>query len=113
MNPKLMYGIVVMAALGVAVLVWSLWDSPNNANFPEGTTWMCVDPACGGQATLTLKQLGEHNQKHFGKRPFCPKCTKEMIRADVCRHCGKWYPSVRDNKFCPFCKQDNSAKVAA
>jgi hypothetical protein len=112
MKTKVAYGAVVLAALGVAVLVWALWDSPNNANFPEGTHWMCVDPSCGGQSTLTMAQLGQHNQKNFGKRPFCPKCTKETVRADVCRHCGKWYPQGRDSSFCPFCKKDNSVPKA-
>jgi hypothetical protein len=107
MNQKLVYAIVVVAAVGLAVGVWWFWDSPNNANFPQGTHWMCMDRACGGQATLTMKQLGQHNKEHFGKRPFCPKCKKETMRADVCRHCGKWYPQAPDSYVCPFCKQDN------
>jgi|tagenome__1003787_1003787.scaffolds.fasta_scaffold18987997_2 hypothetical protein len=107
MKPKVVYTIVIVVAVGAAVGVWALYRSPNNANFPEGTHWICRDPSCGTQVTLTMKQLGEHNQQHFGKLPFCPKCNKEMLRADICRHCGKWYPQMRENYFCPYCKQEN------
>jgi hypothetical protein len=68
----------------------------NNANFPDGTFWICDNPQCGEQFTLTMKQLDEHHAKHYGEPLPCPKCGKTHVsRAMVDAATGKWVRLTR------------------
>jgi hypothetical protein len=103
MKQKLIYGGIVAAAVGVAVLVWAMWRPENNANFPEGTDWVCTNKTCGNHFKLTMKELGEHHKAHYGQLPKCPKCGKDAVRASVCSSCGKVFPQGRGMAACPYC----------
>ena len=106
-NPKVVYGLVIAAVVLAAVVVWSLYSPANNANFPEGTAWLCTNPKCGNTFTLTMRQLGEHNKKNFGQPVQCAKCTAPAVRAQQCRHCQKWHPRPHEGYKCPHCGKDN------
>jgi ribosomal protein L32 len=110
MQKNLVLGGIVVAVVAAAVVVWAMWTPANNANFPEGTLWMCTDRACGSHHNLSTKQLGEHYKANYGQLPKCPKCGKESVRAEKCDHCGKVYPQGRGVQVCPYCKKE---KVAA
>jgi hypothetical protein len=107
----LVYASVVVVVVA-AVLVMAMRRGPNNENFPEGTDWLCLDPTCNTHFRLTMKELGEHYKQHYGKRPLCPKCGKEAVRAEVCGHCGKVYPQARGVQICPYCRKEQVAKPA-
>src|SRR5438105_4059765 len=89
-------GIAVAVGLAVVLLgvvVWATVRRPaNNANFPDGTYWVCKN---GHQFTLTVKQLGEWNKAHYGQSPHCPTCDAPAERAEKCPHCGAVFPAQR------------------
>lgn len=105
MKQKLIYAGAIVGAVVLALAVWVMWRPANNANFPEGTDWLCVDPACKTHFKMTMKQLGEHYKENYGKRPLCPKCSKESVRAEVCGHCGKVYAASQGPNYCPYCRK--------
>jgi len=75
----------------------------NSASFPDGTYWMCSDPACGHEFKLTIKELSEHHEAHYGDPVPCAKCDKPAGRADLCKHCDKYFRVQRDSVTCPHC----------
>jgi rRNA maturation endonuclease Nob1 len=97
------YGAVVLVVVGAALTVAALWRGPNNANFPEGTDWLCTNQGCGNHFKLTMKQLGEHYKAHYGQLPKCPKCGHDAVRAWQCANCGKVFPQTRGIDACPYC----------
>ncbi|HEX2971121.1 MAG TPA: hypothetical protein VHP11_02240 [Tepidisphaeraceae bacterium] len=99
-------GVLAAAALFTVVLVWSRRPA-NNDDFPEGTFWLCANPKCQTSFTLTIKELGQHHEKHYGQPPFCPKCQgTDTLRAEQCPHCKKVYPLARDwGSVCPYCRK--------
>ena len=100
---KLVYAGVIAAVVAAAVIVWAVWRPSNNANFPQGTLWLCSNPKCSAEFRLTMQQLGEHYKAHYGERPKCPKCGSEAYRADKCPSCGKVFPQTRGGSICPYC----------
>ena len=109
MNKTLVKGIVIGAAVLVAVLVWSLYRPANDANFPEGTDWLCTNPTCRTAFNLSMKQLADYNEKHLGQPMKCPKCGTQAVRGERCLHCGKVFPMPHDMAHrCPFCGKDNT-----
>jgi len=101
--------VVVLVVAGIAA-VWWYWRPANNANFPDGTFWLCANPQCKAEIVLTMKQLGEHHEKHYGQPLLCPKCNKpDPLRADRCPDCKKLYPQQRNiAPLCPYCKKPPS-----
>lgn len=112
MNKNVVKGIVIGAVVLVAVLAWALYRPANNANFPEGTDWLCQNPQCATSFNLTVKQLAQYNQEHAGEPIKCPKCSTTSIRGERCQHCGKVFPMPRDAAHrCPYCGKDNAPPV--
>ena len=113
MNKNLVTGIVVGAAVLLAILAWWLHTPANNANFPEGTDWLCVNPTCNTNFNLSIKELGQYSKDHPGEPIKCPKCGAPAIRAEKCQHCGKVFPMPRDAQHrCPYCGKENAAPPA-
>jgi DNA-directed RNA polymerase subunit RPC12/RpoP len=109
MNKKLVQGIVVGAVVLVAGLAWLLYSPANNANFPGGTDWMCLNPKCQTNFNLSIKDLAQYSKDHVGEPVKCPKCATEAIRAEKCQHCGKYFPMPRDAQHrCPYCGKSNA-----
>ena len=103
------YGSAVVGAVVIAVLAWWLYSPENNANFPEGTDWLCTSPACATAFKLTIKELADYSKESPGVPIKCPKCSTLSIRAEKCLHCGKAFPMPRDMmRRCPHCGKDNS-----
>ena len=105
MKQKLIYGAVIVVAVAGFLTVWSMIGGENNANFPEGTDWLCLNKACGNHFKLTMEQLGEHHKKNYGQPVKCPKCGQGADRAEVCRSCGKVFVQMRGMTHCPFCRK--------
>jgi len=104
--------VVLVLATAVVLGATAAWKTlypygDNSANFPEGVFYICQD--CGEQLVLTLKQLGEHHEKHYGQPVPCPKCeSKKTVRAERCPHCGHMFPMTRlggKGLDCPRCKK--------
>lgn len=105
MKQKLIYAGVIVAVVGATLLVWSMWSTPNNANFPEGTAWLCTDNKCGNHFKMTVKELAEYTRANYGQPVKCPKCQKVAVGAIECAHCGKVYHQMRGSNICPYCNK--------
>ena len=103
MKQKLIYGAVIIVVVGTVLAIWGTRSSPNNANFPEGTDWLCLNQSCNNHFKLTIQELGEHHKANYGQPVKCPKCGQRADRADVCKSCGKVYIQMRGMQACPFC----------
>src|SRR5215471_13009636 len=99
-------GVIVAVVVATGVGAW-MWRPANNDNFPDGTYWICSEPTCKTEFSLTMTQLSDHHEKHYGQPVPCPKCGKPAIRADKCKHCGRIYPMDRNSVVCPFCGKPN------
>ncbi|MGE5610308.1 MAG: hypothetical protein ACM359_13725 [Bacillota bacterium] len=100
-----MLGAAAALILVTGLGVWR-WRPENNDNFPDGTFWMCLNPQCKAEFVLTMKQLGEHHEKHYGQPIPCPKCQgTQTIRAGRCTSCKKFYPLTPGLQVCPHCKK--------
>jgi len=100
---KLIYGSVIVVVVGAVLAVVAMRRSPNNANFPEGTDWLCLNPACKNHFKLTMHELGEHHRLHYGQPVTCPKCGQRAFRAEVCKSCGKVFQQMPQMTNCPYC----------
>jgi hypothetical protein len=102
---KLVYGAVIVVAVGVVLAVAALRRPANNANFPEGTDWLCLNADCKNHFKLTMKELGEHHKQHYGQPVKCPKCGQRADRADHCKSCSKVFVQMRGMTYCPYCQK--------
>ena len=106
MKQNLIYGAVIVVVVGAALTLWMMFGGKNNANFPEGTDWLCMNQACGNHFKLTMEQLGEHHRQNYGQPVKCPKCgTGIAERAQVCPSCQKLFVQVRGSPVCPHCRK--------
>jgi len=112
MNKNLVKGLVVGGVVLVTVLGWLLYRPANDANFPTGTDWLCMNPSCKTAFNLSIKQLAQYNHDHIGEPVKCPKCGTAAMRAEKCQHCGKVFPMPRDAQHvCPYCGKSNAQPV--
>jgi len=102
--------VVTVSALVLTLVIW--WfrggDSygDNNANFPDGVIWLCGDDACNHVFAMTMAELGEHHETHYGEPVACPKCGKTpVIRGVKCLHCKTISIEQRGIDHCPSCGQ--------
>ena len=100
---KLIYGSVIVVVVGAVLGVVAMRHPPNNANFPGGTDWLCLNPACKNHFKLTMHELGEHHRLHYGQPVTCPKCGQRAFRAEVCKSCGKVFQQMPQMTNCPYC----------
>jgi hypothetical protein len=103
--------LTVAVLVGGAALIFGIvaywWRGPaNNANFPEGTYWVCTNTACKTEFHLTVAELGAWHKAHYGERVQCPKCHHEAERSIKCPSCGAVTKLTRDaSPVCPACKK--------
>lgn len=92
-------GVVIVVVVGV--LGWAVLHHPsNNAQFPNGTWWLCDK---GHSFQKTTKELSDFYAAHYGQRLPCPVCgSDQTIRAFKCPQCGTVYPAHSARK-CPKC----------
>jgi rRNA maturation protein Nop10 len=98
-------GAVILLITGI---VYWFWRPANNANMPNGTWWICTNNACKNEFSLTMSQLSDHHEKHYGQPVHCPKCDSVAIKADKCPSCGKVFVMQRNNNRCPACGKPTS-----
>jgi DNA-directed RNA polymerase subunit RPC12/RpoP len=111
MNKNVIKGLVVGGIVLIAVLGWALYQPSNNANFPDGTDWLCTNAQCKTAFNLSIEQLSDYSKDHAGEPIKCPKCGTASVRAEKCVHCGKVFPMSNAGHRCPFCGKDNAVPV--
>lgn len=89
-----------IAALALAAAAGIVWRSvgPSSSGgdgetYDEGRTrWLCLDPACKAEFTLSTAELGAFYREHEDQNPACPACSKQnTARASRCEACKKFY----------------------
>ncbi|MCY2953861.1 MAG: hypothetical protein NTU53_18100 [Planctomycetota bacterium] len=104
-----MGSVVVLAVFAIGYGAWK-WRPANNQNYPDGTFWVCQNPACKNEFVLTVKELGEFQDKHYGQPVMCPKCKQQnTIGAERCPSCKKFVSRAQRAATCPYCKQNMNA----
>lgn len=97
--------VVVVLLAVVGTFAWK-WRPANNANAPEGVSYMCAAQNCRHEWNMTMRELSDHHQENYGQPVPCPDCgATKTLRAEKCVHCGKLYPLTRDARPCPHCKK--------
>lgn len=80
----------------------------NNANLPDGAWYQCTDQASPHSFHLSVKQLNEHFETHYGKpdsQPKCPTCGKMGQAAFQCATCGKMTIRTATTTHCTHCQR--------
>ena len=103
LGPKAIGVIVGLVAVVVGVVLWlALKPAANNANFPDGTWWVCPN---GHNFQMSVAALAAHHKDHRGEPVPCPTCNAPSDRADKCPHCGSVFKMIRNQDTCPVCKK--------
>lgn len=107
--------VVFVALLAATALQWQRWRSTTrNADFPDGSLWVCTDPKCAAEVVKTVREVGQFFQDHPDGQLNCPKCQAPLARAQRCPHCQHLYVSQRPPlRACPHCQQPLLAPTAA
>src|SRR5688572_2151573 len=87
----------------VTCIVYWFWSPANNPNMPRGVWWLCTSDSCKHEFAMSMSELSEHHEKHYGQPVPCPKCKSVAIKADKCPSCGKVFVLRRDSNKCPAC----------
>lgn len=94
---QLLVALVLVVAVILAVTV--IWKTvnpygDNSPDFPDGIFYVCQ--GCGEEFVLTVEELGQYHQEHWGEPVPCPKCGgTKTPRAERCGHCGRMFPMVK------------------
>jgi hypothetical protein len=94
---------VVVLLCGAAVFAIFRRGPAEEQNFPGGTWWMCTNDGCKNEFNLSIEQIAEHHEKHYGEPITCPKCKSKAVRASKCPSCGKVSVQRLDVLKCPHC----------
>ena len=99
--------VVVVVLAGAGYAVWQ-WRPANTANYPDGTFWICRNPACNNEFVMSVRDYAAFQEKHYGEATICPKCGKQdTVAAKQCPNCKRLYPrgDRSPNAKCPHCKK--------
>ncbi len=79
-NKPLVIGFGVLALAGVVLFVIQLIPGANNKTFPNGLDFICPN---GHEFNMTVSQMNEFYEKHYGEEVPCPKCGATPCRRAV------------------------------
>ena len=97
-----MIGGGAVLVIGILFVAWK-YHPANNADFPNGTWWICENPACKNEFSMTTTQISDWHVKHYGEPMPCPKCGEHhIIRAFKCQKCSTVFPA-EGARVCPKC----------
>jgi len=106
-NQKMIAGAVIVVAVAAAgYFLWN-WRSTNSVDNPEGFFYVCQNPQCRNEFSVSEKDDAAYQKAHYGEPRICPKCgQKNVVDADRCPTCKRMYPkSGRSASGCPFCNK--------
>jgi hypothetical protein len=87
----------------VVAVFWWFRTPANTPNAPEGTWRVCTNKTCGHTFNMSIKEISEHHEKHYGEPIPCPKCKSESMPAMKCKSCQKVSAMQRGQTKCPAC----------
>lgn len=90
--------LVVLIAGVVATNLWTLSTDPpeNLPDFPDGVPWICADPKCKAEFTMSSRELSKDKVASMTGQPLCRKCGgSRVLRAQRCRYCKRHWPYRR------------------
>lgn len=100
-----MVAVVVLVVLAVGYGAWK-WRPANNENYPDGTFWICQNPACKNEFVMTVRDVAKFQETHYGQPVMCPKCKKQdTIGAERCENCKRLVSRAVRQSVCPYCKK--------
>jgi len=79
-NKPLVIGFGVLALVGVVLFAMQLIPSANNETFPDGLDFVCPS---GHEFNMTVSQMNQFYEKHYGEEVPCPKCGATPSRRAV------------------------------
>src|SRR5688572_23124833 len=96
-------GLAAVGLIALVVVFWRTREGENTPNAPDGTFWICSNDQCKHEFNLSVADLADHHEKHYGEPVPCPKCKKPAVRAEQCPHCKKILATGRGVVKCPSC----------
>jgi hypothetical protein len=107
----LLGSLVVLVGAGLMTLRWAQQEVQGTVDFPDGLHFICMNPACQNEFTLSRPDVEAYAESHPDSRAMgCTKCGQEQtVRAMKCPHCEKLYvqPEVAEGvRRCPRCKHE-------
>ena len=112
---------ITIVAVAVLVVGWqvfaALTSRPNDTeDFPDGTAWVCQNPGCSAEFTVTIEQLADFYRSNPGAPLPCPECGgQQTVRAVVCPLCARYFarpPPETKPLICPHCNKELPAATA-
>src|SRR5687768_13413478 len=98
MKRWLLLGGIVVVVTAAVVFVASAFMGGGGAidTAEDGTAYVCQNPACKNEFTLTGEQISQHHRDHYGAPLPCPKCGKpDIAPATRCPTCKRLYAQER------------------
>src|SRR5262245_21266611 len=101
--------LAVVAILALAIGLARRWavSEARNADFPDGTLWVCGNRDCGKDFTLSLEEVAHFYATNSDGRMVCPHCSRAGAeRAQRCNSCARVFPRAiaTTARVCPHCK---------
>ncbi|MEZ6242037.1 MAG: hypothetical protein R3B57_03250 [Phycisphaerales bacterium] len=110
MTPKnITLSIIAIACVvgAVVVTILSRGGPGETESLDRLTMWVCRDPACGAEFTLTVGAMAKQEGPDFEGRITCPECGgKNTARAQPCHNCGRYLELWGHGTLppqCPYC----------
>ncbi len=104
---KLLVALLGLACAAVLLARWATQDRGQDADFPEGTFWVCTSPQCQHEFNLSLDEVAAFYTENPDSEMPCPKCGQPAVRAKRCPFCERSFPRVRGSGpvTCPHCNR--------
>ena len=91
--------VILGLALVAGLTVWrATKEGANNANFPNGTEWRCLNPECGKVFRMSIKELGNHHATRWGEPTAMARSRPDWMCGSAATRSayiiGTWPPMV-------------------